>query len=110
VQDDIRQEIDGERQVLVEHLDVVRGVFLGRERVELTADRVNRLGDVLGRPCIRALEEHVLDEVRDARPIVGLVSRTACEPDTNSDRTDMGHRLGNETKTVVQDLADNHLN
>ena len=38
-----------QRQVLVEHLDVVAGVFLGRERVELAADRIDRLGDVLGR-------------------------------------------------------------
>ena len=34
--------------MLVEHLDVVARVFLGRERVELAADRVDRLGDVFG--------------------------------------------------------------
>ena len=47
-QDDVGEEVDRERQVLVEHLDVVARVFLGRERVELAADRVDRLRDVLG--------------------------------------------------------------
>jgi hypothetical protein len=45
-----RPAVDGERQVLVEHLDVVAGVLLRREGVELPADRVDRLRDVLGRP------------------------------------------------------------
>ena len=47
-QHDVGQQIDGERQVLVEHLDVVARVFLRRERVELAADRIDRLRDVLG--------------------------------------------------------------
>ena len=37
-QDDVRQDIDGKREVLVEDLDVVAGVLLGGERVELSAD------------------------------------------------------------------------
>ena len=52
-QHDVGQQIDGERQMLVEHLDVVAGVFLRRERVELAADRVDRLRDVLGRCACR---------------------------------------------------------
>ena len=60
------EQLDGERQVLVEHFDVVAGVLLRRERVELSADRVDRLRDVLGGSGIGALEEHVLDEMRDA--------------------------------------------
>ena len=49
VADDVGEDVDGERQMLVEHLDVVARVFLGGERVELAADRVDRLRDVLGR-------------------------------------------------------------
>ena len=48
-QHDVGQQVDRERQVLVEHLDVVAGVFLRGEGVELAADRVDRLRDVLGR-------------------------------------------------------------
>ena len=78
--DDVGQDVDRERQVLVEHLDVVAGVFLRGERVELAADRVDRLRDVLRRPRRRALEEHVLDEVRDAalaRPFRGASRASA---------------------------------
>ena len=50
VADDVGQDVDRERQVLVEHLDVVAGVFLRGERVELAADRIDRLGDVFGGP------------------------------------------------------------
>ena len=47
--DQVRQHVHGERQVLVEHLDVVAGVFLRGERVEVAADRIDLLRDVLGR-------------------------------------------------------------
>ena len=69
-QHDVGEQVDGERQVLVEHLDVVAGVFLRGERVELPADGIDCLRDVLGRAGRGALEEHVLDEVGDpaARP------------------------------------------
>ena len=45
---DVGQHLDGQRQVLVEHLDVIAGVFLRRKRVHLAADGVDRLRDVLG--------------------------------------------------------------
>jgi hypothetical protein len=52
--------------MLVADLDVVAGVFLGGDGVELPADRIDLLRDVLGRAVLGALEEHVLDEVGDA--------------------------------------------
>ena len=107
-QHDVGEQVDGQRQVLVEHLDVVAGVFLGREGVELAADRVDRLRDVFGGSRVAALEEHVLDEVRDTAAGVGFVPRTAGEPDANRDRPDMRHRLGDEPESVVEDLANDH--
>jgi hypothetical protein len=59
--------------VLVEHLDVVAGVFFGRKGVELATDGVDGLGDVLSRPRGGALEEHVLHEMGDAAPFRRLV-------------------------------------
>ena len=107
-QDDVGEQIDGERQVLVEHLDVVAGVFLRRERVELAADRVDRLRDVLGRSRRGALEEHVLDEVRDAAVFVGLVPRAARQPDADAHRPHVRHRLGDEPKAVIENVANDH--
>ena len=59
--------------MLVEDFDVVAGVLLGRERVELTANRIDGLGDVLRRPRGGALEQHVLDEMRDAALVCAFV-------------------------------------
>ena len=72
--DDVRQHVDGERQVLIEHFDVVAGVLLGGERVHLPADRIDRLSDILGTPRRRALEEHVLHKMRDAALRLRLVT------------------------------------
>jgi hypothetical protein len=44
---------------LVEHLDVIAGVFLRGERVELTADRIDGLRNASAGPVPR----HVLDEM-----------------------------------------------
>ena len=69
----IGQHVDCPRQVLVEHLHVITGAFLGGERVELPAERIDLLGNVLGAPARGALEQHVLDEVRDSRTPGALV-------------------------------------
>ena len=64
--DEVAQQIDRDRQMIVENLDVVAGVLLRRERVELPADGVDRLRNRLRRTRRRPLEQHVLDEMRDA--------------------------------------------
>ena len=66
VLDDVAEDLDGERQVLVEHLEVERGVLLGGEGVHVAADRVDLGRDPLRRAVLGALEHHVLDEVADA--------------------------------------------
>jgi hypothetical protein len=53
---DVGEDVERERQVLVEHLDVVTRVFLRGKRVELTANRVDRLSNVFGAAARRALE------------------------------------------------------
>src|SRR2546422_865793 len=62
VQEDVGQEIDRERQVLVEHLDIEAGVLLRGEGVHLAADRVHRARDGLGGARLGALEDEGLDE------------------------------------------------
>ena len=103
--DDVGQDVDRQREMFVEDLDVVARVFLGGEGVHLPADGVDRLRDVLGAPRRGALEEHVLDEMRDTALLDRLVARAAREPDTNAHRTDMGHPLREETETVGKHVA-----
>ena len=88
------------RQVLVQHLEVIAGVFLGGEGVHLAANRVDRLRDVLGTAGRRALEEHVLDEVGDAALLLRLVPRAASQPHADADRAHVRHPLGKETETI----------
>ena len=105
----VAQQIGRERQMLVEHLDVVAGVFLGRERVELPANRVDLLGDLLRGPIRRALEEHVLDEMRDAALGVALVPRPAHQPHADRHRPHVRHRLGHEPQAGRQRFGYDHL-
>ena len=107
-QDDVGQDVDRDRHVLVEHLHVVARVFLGGERVELAADRIDRLRDVLGRARSGALEQHVLDEMSDAALFVRLVARAARQPDAEADRPHVAHRFSDETYPVVECVANNH--
>ena len=66
--DDVGEDIERHRQVLVENLDVVAGVLLGGKGIHLTADGVDFLRDVLRRPRRCALEQHVFDEMGNAGP------------------------------------------
>ena len=101
VADDVREDVHGERQMLVEDLDVVAGVFFRGERVELAANRIDRLGDIFRRPRGGALEQHVLDEMRDAALVGAFVPRAARQPDADADRAHLSHALGENTKPVT---------
>jgi hypothetical protein len=91
--------------VLVEHLQVVTGVFLRRKGVHLAANRVDGLGDVFRRPAGGALEEHVLHEVGDAALFERLVPRSAGQPHADADGADVGHPLRQEPQPVRQHLT-----
>ena len=106
VADDIGEDVDRERQMLVEDFDVVARVLLGGERVELPADGVNRLGNILGRAAGGALEQHVLDEMRDAPALSRLVAGAPGEPYADADRADLRHLLGEKAKPVIENVPD----
>src|ERR1051325_3578560 len=92
--------------MLVEHLDVIAGVLLRREGVHLTANRIDGLRDVLGAARVGALEEHVLDEVRNTALLLRFVARSACEPHTDADRPHVRHPLGKKPETIRKHVAD----
>ncbi len=106
IADDVGQDVDSERQMLVEPLDVIARVFLGRERIQLTADRVDRLRDVFGGAGAGPLEQHVLDEVGNAAAFSGLVTRPARQPHADADRTHLRHPLGEDPKAVIENVSD----
>ena len=87
VQHQVGQNIHGERQVLVQHLRVEAHQFLGGEGVQIAADGVHRARDLLGGPVGGALEQHVLDEVREAVLLLrfrgAIRCRSICPPRRN---------------------------
>ena len=102
---DVGQHVDGQRKMFVKHLQVVTRVFLGGKRVHLPTDRVDRLGNVLGAASRGALEEHVLDKMRDPALLNRLVTRAAGEPDTDAHGSHVRHPLGEEAKAVRKHVA-----
>ena len=101
--DHVREDLDGQRNVLVHQTCVVAGVFLAREGVEFGAEAIERLGDLrsISRWC--ALEHHVFHEVRHTCFGGALVAAAHCEPDAQSDRAYRIHRLRQDGHSVLKD-------
>ena len=70
--------------------------------VQLPAHRVEDLGDLLRVVALRALEEQVLDEVRDARALVPLVPRAGADPEPERDRPEVRQPLGDDPLAGIQ--------
>ena len=85
----IGNQVDGEFQIVVEHMRVVAGVLLGGERVQLTADRVDGLRD-LHRSARRVALNSRCSRKCAAPATVGPSSRepTLTQTPTDADRTD----------------------
>jgi hypothetical protein len=87
--------------VLVQDLGVEADHFLGREGVEIAADRIDRARNIFGGPVLSPLEEHVLDEVRNAILLGALPAGTAGNPDPDRHRTHVGHRFRNDFNSIA---------
>jgi hypothetical protein len=81
----------------VDHRVLARGC-----RVELAAEPVEDLRDLLSGVGARALEEEVLDEVRDAGLGVGLVSGARPDPEAERDRADARNPLRDDPLARVE--------
>ncbi len=97
VKDHVAKHVDGQRQVLVQHVRVVAGVLLGCERVQLAADRVDLLRDVHRGALGRALEQEMLQVVRGAGLRPPFVARAHRDPDPDRGRTHARHGFGDQS-------------
>ena len=102
VQHQVRQDVEGQREVLVQHLGVEAHQFLGGEGVQVAADGIHRARDVFGRAVRGALEQHVLDEVRDAVLLGRLAARAGADPHPHRDRAHVRHGFGDHADAVGQ--------
>ncbi len=83
----VGQDVEGQRQMLVQDFGVVTDHLLGGECVQAAADGIHRARDVFGRAILGAFEKHVLDEVRDAVLFGSLAARAGLDPDAQRDAT-----------------------
>src|SRR5690606_38541088 len=85
------------------HFGPVVGALTAGGSVDHAADLFDLHGDHdRVRPALGAFEEHVLDEMRDARLLVGLMPRAAPEQEADAGRVDMVHATGNDPQSVVE--------
>src|SRR5207247_7663496 len=96
------------RHMYVQILGVESGPRPGCKGLVLTAERVDLPRDGLGRAPPRALEDHVLDEVREALLARLLIARADIHPDPDRDRPHRGYPLGDHPHAVVQHLFSEH--
>ncbi len=96
----VGHHVERDRQVIVEHAGVQKGRVLGGRRVELGAELVEQLGDRGGVVARSALEQQVLDEVRESALVGPLVSRAGIDPEADRDRADPVHVLRGDTEAT----------
>ena len=92
--DHVRHHVERLLEVVVGDPDVDDGVLARGGRVQLAAEPVEDLRDLLRRVRARPLEEQVLDEVRDPGLRRRLVSRARSDPEPERHRPDARDALG----------------
>ena len=108
VEKNIAEQIDRQRQVLVENLGVVAGMFFGGKGVDHAADGVHLLGDLRRAAPLRALEKQMLDEVGNAVLGVAFMARAVLDPNAQTHRTMILHLLRDHADAVVQNRLGEH--
>ena len=102
VEHQVRQHVQSDGNVVGQRLDVEADGFLAGESVEVAADRIHLPGNVLRGAGAGALEEHVLDEMRDAVGFGGFAARAGLDPHAHGYGTQVIHALGQDDQTVRQ--------
>ena len=98
--DDVAQDVERERQVFAQHARVIGGRVDAGRGVEIAADRLDLLGDVLGAPPRGALEGHVLEEMGDAVLAFRLAAAAGADPDAERHGLDLGHGMAHHGEAI----------
>ena len=99
MQDHVAHDVQRALQVLGQEASVEHGVLLARSGVLLSADALERLGDLKGvhRRC--AFEEHVLHQVADTGYLLLLIAAAGTDPNSKSHARSLFQRLGEDPQT-----------
>ena len=99
---DVGDDVGRQRHVRGQHAGIVGGVLARGVGVEGTADLLDLLGDAARRAPARALEGHVLEQVRHPVDLGRLVARADIDPDAEGRGLDVRHGLADDAHPVVQ--------
>ena len=98
--DEIGNDIEGDGEMLVEDLGVETDLFFGGEGIEHAADGIHFASDIFGGTALRALEDHVFEEM--SKTIFGgdFAAGTVAHPDADGDGADVLHGFGDDDESV----------
>ena len=106
IRQDIRQDVERERNIGAKHARVVPGVLDTRRGVEVSAHGLDFLGDLARGTATRSFECHVFEQMRDAVLVRLLITRPSPHPDSERSRAEMRHAVGDDCQSVRQFLED----
>ncbi len=101
---EIGNDVEGDRQVLIEDLGIEADLLFGGEGIEHAPDGVHFTGNVFGRASLRALEDHVFHEVGKAVLFGDFAAGTVADPNAYGDGTDVRHQLGDDHQAIGQNV------
>ena len=96
----VREDVEGFGKMFIQDAGIEADHFLGGEGVEHAADAVHFAGDIFRGAPRGSLEDHVLDEMRNAVDAGRLAARTGTQPDSHGNGMDVFHRLGDDDEAV----------
>src|SRR5262249_18516591 len=107
IQHQVAQNVERDRQVLIENFDVEANAFFGGKGIHVAANGDHLACNILGGPAAGTLKHHVLEEMRDAVGLGVFVAGTGFDPNADGNRADVLHLLGKHRETVRQNLPAN---
>jgi hypothetical protein len=100
--DHVAHHVDRGLEMVVGHAREDDGVLPRRRRVQLAAQPIEDLGDLLRRVALRAFEQEMLDEVGNACTLATLVTRACIDPVAERNRADVRQPLADDPLARVQ--------
>src|SRR5205814_4804318 len=102
-EDQVGEDVGRLWQMLVENLRLIRCVLTCGVRIERASKNLEREGELLCAARGSALENHVLEHMRDAHLLGALVKRRGANPRPQSDRPYSRHVLREYCQSVGED-------
>src|SRR6266481_1835013 len=106
-QNEIGNDVERNREMLVEHFGVEANLFFGGEGVQHSADGIHLSRNGFRGAPLRAFEDHVLHEMGQAIFFQYFAARAVAHPNADRDGTYVGHCLRNDHQAIGEDVLAN---